>query len=131
MPTSYGGDRIEFRDRECQVLTGTYRVGGGTALLLVDRATGKELARLTVDMPEIPLGPDEVVLRDYGVSDGILEVLENAGVVRGTGRSVCMGHVKLPICKVLSPELQQEPDRSRTSGQLGQVARQRSDERER
>ena len=132
MPTSYDGARIEYQDRECVVRTGTYRVGGGTALLLVDPATGKELAHLSVNMPDFPLRPDEIVLRDCGASDGILEVLENVGVVASTGRTAYRGKVELPICKVMTCELDREQEHSRTSGQLGQVKRRRShDERER
>lgn len=131
MSTSFRGVKIEYRDRECVVRTSIYRVGGGAALLLVDLATGKELTRLSVNRPDLPLAPDEVVLRDYGARDGIREVLEDAGVVQRTGRSLRLGKLELPICKVLAPELNQERDRTGTSGQLGRIERRKSDERER
>ena len=117
------GPTIEYRDRECQLRKATYRIGGGTALLLVDPATGKEVTRLTVNIPEVPLRQDEVLLRDFGASDGIMDVLETAGVISNTGRSVRCGKMELPICRLATPEQKHEQDRARTSGELGQTSR--------
>jgi len=117
--TPFAGVKIEYGERECLLRKATYRLGMRTALLLIDAATGKEVTRVTANILGVSLKNEEVLIKDYGPHDGILEVLETAGVVKNTGRSVQCGNVVLPICVVLTPEHKYEQDR--TSLQFGQT----------
>lgn len=78
-----------------------YADSNRTAIQLVERASGEPYSRLTVNMPEVQLGPDEILVKDYSECEGNLAAAEDAGLVATTGRFVEHGYVKIPICRLL------------------------------
>ena len=55
----------------------------------------------TISVPHLILDETEVVIKNYSENEGILEVLENAGVIKQTGQFATVGYVQAPICKLL------------------------------
>lgn len=84
----------------CEVITSKYVESGRLAIMLEDAATGEPVAIATINMPEIPLSDDEVVIKDYAENEGLLEVLQAAGIVREVVRYVQAGWVEVPVVKV-------------------------------
>lgn len=70
----------------------------------------RELSRLSIIAtadpapPRLPNGHHIVALKNYSENEGILERLENAGIVRRTGVVHEQGYVKIPMVELLIPE---------------------------
>jgi hypothetical protein len=54
-------------------------------------------------MPDVPLGRNEVCIKDYSENEGMAAALEAAGVIKPTGRTVRYGFVEIPVCELLGP----------------------------
>ncbi len=74
--------------------------GGRRSLSLVD-GVDREPVPVTLDIPELPLGPDEVFVSDWGFNNGVLGRLEKVGVLRATGRTVRRGSLDVPVALIL------------------------------
>lgn len=92
---------VRFRDWECWVRIERYE-NGRVALRLMDVADGSSVARATVNRPDVALGVDEVLIKDYSENAGILDALERAGVVRRTGQTVPSGYTTLIVARLLA-----------------------------
>jgi hypothetical protein len=93
---------VFFRGFNCEVRRGSYQAPGRRiALYLVDVTDKEIVARATVNIPEISLGPNEVIIKNYSENEGMLPALINAGVVRDTGKRVESRFVEFPICEYL------------------------------
>jgi hypothetical protein len=57
----------------------------------------------TINVPEVDLAEGEVIIRDYGVHEGTLKSLVDAGVVEATGRMIETGFVQAPVARVVTP----------------------------
>lgn len=79
--------------------------GGRTALVLIDARDGEPVATVTVNLPDQPLGPNEVFVKDWNENDGMVAAMERAGVLRNTGQYVRTGHVVAPKCELIHPQL--------------------------
>ena len=62
---------------------------------------GEPLATCTVNIPEYPLEEGEVIIKDYSENEGMFNVLEDAGIVKRTGKMVSSGFITCPVCKLL------------------------------
>ncbi|HTU17854.1 MAG TPA: DUF4313 domain-containing protein, partial [Gemmataceae bacterium] len=93
---------VHFQGFECVIEQRAYG-NGRTALVLVDAKDREEVAVATVNLPEAPLKPGEVFIKDYSENEGMLAALEKAGIVQVTGETVRSGFVEVPVAKVLSP----------------------------
>ena len=99
---------VRFNVWECEVIKQKYQ-NGRVALQLVAIADdmgnevykGAPIAMATVNLPEIELKDDEVIIKDYSENEGMLEVLEKAGIVKFIGQHAKSGWVTVPICKLL------------------------------
>ncbi len=94
-------DRIEFNGVQYILRIEPYQVGNAIALCLHDETTGMREIVATVNMPHVPLGPNQVLIKDYGENTGMLAALEKAGVVARTGRTVKAGFVSVEVCELL------------------------------
>lgn len=47
---------------------------GRLAIRAIDCDTGEPIATLTVNLPDVPLAPDEVLIKDYGENEGALSL---------------------------------------------------------
>jgi len=108
---------VDFLGQECVIQLDRYRNGGRVAMTLLIKETGEEMTVATVNVPEIPLKPDEVLIKDYSENEGLLKILEDARIVRATGTSYQSGYVKIPKC-MLSPDI---PERFREGDLLERV----------
>lgn len=97
---------VRFRNWTCRVEQGRYS-NGRTALQLVDAIDGEPIAKATINLPDEPCGPDECFIKSYaengpqGGQPGMLEALEQAGVVQRTGEWVKSGFVQVPKCRIV------------------------------
>ena len=92
---------VMFRGVQLHVSFSHYSDNQRTAICLGDIGTGEPYATATVNIPEIPLEPTEVLIKDYSENAGILEALERPGIVRRTGCYVRSGFVEIPVCELL------------------------------
>jgi hypothetical protein len=93
--------RVEFHGWACRVERASY---GGTdriALPLYAVEDGSPVAVATVNLPELALGADQVVIKDYSENEGMLELLVASGVVSPPLREVQSGYVTLYVCQCL------------------------------
>lgn len=98
--------KVRFLGHECTAYLSNYQEGNGIAIELTfndPEMDGMEvpMAVATVNIPMFPPAENEVYIKDYSENEGMLEALEEAGIVKRTGRSVSTGFVSIPICKLL------------------------------
>jgi hypothetical protein len=95
--------RVAFRGEavELEVHRPGYRDGGRTAVTARTLDTGEPYSTVTVNLPDEPLGEDEVFVKDYSGGEGTLAALEEAGLARATGRSARSGFVTVPAALLL------------------------------
>jgi len=88
---------------DCVIQLGRYRDNGRLALILLEKETRDEMTVATVNMPEIFLQSGEILLKNWSENQGILEALQEAGVVEPTGLTYRSGFVEVPKCLVTVP----------------------------
>ena len=94
--------RVRFRDWDCLVRKHEYD-NGRVALQLVDAEDGSPIAKATVNLPDVPLGKNQVAIKDWSENEGMLDALVAAGVVKPTGQTVRSGYVEVPVCELQPP----------------------------
>ena len=92
---------VVFRGVQLHVSFSHYSDNKRTAICLGDIETGEPYGTATVNIPEIPLEPTEVLIKDYSENKGMLDALERAGIVRRTGCYIRSGFVEIPVCELL------------------------------
>ena len=99
-------------DLEISRYAHTYgQVEGGIALALVasenntgdDVFAGEPMAHLTVNISGLKAG--QLGIKDYSENEGVLKMLEDAGLVVDTGFLVFQGHAQIPVTSI-TPVLQ-------------------------
>ena len=88
---------------DCVVQLNRYRDSGRLALILLEKEAREEMTVATVNMPEIFLQSEEVLLKTWSENEGVLEALQEAGVVEPTGLTYRSGYVEVPKCLVTVP----------------------------
>ena len=91
---------VKFKDSICTLQKATYE-NGRPRLSLVDEEG--PVATCTVNMPDVPLGRNQVLIKDYGENETMLVALEAAGVIKPTGQTIRSGFVEIPICELQPP----------------------------
>ena len=86
------------------ILQGGRYENGRVAILLIDAGDGERVAVATVNVPECPLAPDEILIKDYSENKGMAEWLNATGIVQLTGQEVPVGLTKAVKAKLLHPE---------------------------
>jgi hypothetical protein len=76
---------VHFAGHDCVVQAERYVSNGHTALSLYNARTGEYVATGSVNMPDVPLAPNQVFIKDYSENAGMLKALEEAGIVRVSG----------------------------------------------
>lgn len=94
--------RVRFRNWDCIVRKRRYD-NGRPALQLIDAGDGSPIATATINLPDEPLGRNQVFIKDYSENEGMLAALVAAGVVEPTGQTVRSGYVEVPVCELLPP----------------------------
>ena len=72
-----------------------------TALLLESVEDGSPVATATVNVPEIPLGADQVLIKTWGENEAMLPFLVLNHVVLDLGLEVPCGYVTARLCRLL------------------------------
>lgn len=109
---------VNFQGQEYELRKTRYAEGGATALVLWDTREDDIAAVATVNVPEYVLRPNEVLIKDYSESEGMLRALEDAGVVKATGITARSGFVEIPVAELQGrlregpPEASKEQARS-------------------
>ncbi|WP_241210384.1 hypothetical protein [Vibrio ichthyoenteri] len=62
---------------------------------------GMPIGKPTVCLPEQSLAPNETIIKDCDEYAGFLDALEQAEIVKATGREICCGHVSYKVVEVL------------------------------
>lgn len=112
---------VRFAGHDCKVQVERYASNGHTALSLYDAKTGEYVATASVNMPEVPLAPNQVFIKDFSENSGMLTALEGAEIVRVSGVYVPTGIGSLPICELLIPPPEQDRETQRQAS-LGKQA---------
>jgi hypothetical protein len=76
---------------------------GRPALELFDAEDGLHYAYATVNLPDVVLGENEVLIKDYSENEGMLDFLVKNCIVYPTSRGIQSQHVWFPLC-ILRPE---------------------------
>lgn len=95
---------VKFMHWTCNVEFHNYRDNNRIALELTEVGTGEPIATATVNLPRVPLEPNEVIIKDYSENNGMYQALYEAGIVGEKKRMVTTGHVSCPVCDLIQPE---------------------------
>jgi hypothetical protein len=97
---------VRFLGHDC-VVEKTRYPNGRPALVLNDARDGEMFAVATVNLPDLPAGPNQVFIKDYSENEGMLAALEAAGIVRPLNVRARSEFVSVPICELLPPYQEQ------------------------
>ena len=78
-----------------------YRKNDRISITLIDAEDGIQFAVATVNLPDEPMGENEVAIKNHSENEGILWALQNAGIVGEVKREVQSGFVRIPIVELL------------------------------
>lgn len=90
---------MEYCGEACRVVRARYPSGRVALALFTDQ--GEPMAKVTVNLPDIPLAADEVVVKDYQENAGMLAWLVDHGVVSAPVRMVRQGLQEFSVCRLL------------------------------
>lgn len=91
--------QLKFRGETLTVQKHSYQ-NGRTALQLVDEY-GIPAIKPTVNVPEIELGDDEVLIKNWSENEGISKVLQENGITKDTGKRIPVNRVEVEKHKLL------------------------------
>jgi len=89
--------KIIHNGNECEVVFTKY-ADGNTAIRLTQ--DGMPYATATINDPDADLLENEVIIKNYSENEGILEALEEAGIVQSL-YPLSYGFTTAIVCKVL------------------------------
>lgn len=89
---------VKFRDWECEVSVESYADNGNTALQLYTEEDGP-IATATVNIG-VKLPKDLAYIKDYSENEGMLDALQEEGIVIGIFSYAPLGFVDVPLCKL-------------------------------
>jgi len=104
---------VNFHQWECQIMFDTYKDAlGRIAIILINAKPLEEdgytmepgtevIAIATVNIPEIPIGENQVIIKNYSENEGIDKILREAGIISETTMWVRSGWVSVPVCNLL------------------------------
>ena len=72
--------QVHFKGWECNLEFSKYS-NGRTAITLIDAKTNEPIAKATINIPEVPLFPDEVIIKDHDENEGMVAALIKAGII--------------------------------------------------
>lgn len=92
---------VKFKRWNCRIERGTYN-NGRIALELVDIKNDEPVLVATLNIPEAIIMKDEVIIKNYGENEGVLEVLIQANIISAPIGYVFTGLVLSSVCKLLN-----------------------------
>lgn len=94
--------QVRFKHWVCVVRKSQYG-NDRPALQLIDAEDGSPIATATVNLPDVPLGRNQVAIKNYSENAGMLEALVDAGVVKPTGQTVPSGYAEVSVYELQPP----------------------------
>jgi len=91
---------VKYKRWDCYLQFGEYN-NGRTAIELIDKKNGEPVLVATVNIPQEKLDKDEIIIKNWSENEGILDVLQKAGIVGEIIRKVPTGHVEADVVKLL------------------------------
>ena len=91
---------IRFKGYDCQLEFGEYE-NGRTVIILNDLQDDVLVAVATINIPDFPLAPDFVLIKDYSENKGMLKTLMEAKVIAKPLLFIQTGAVSIPVCHLL------------------------------
>lgn len=82
----------------CLDLSHVYVASGRPSIRVITAELDEPMAAASTNL-DIPLGPDEVAIKNWSENEGLLEVLIAHGIVDSPHRTVPSGYVDVPICR--------------------------------
>lgn len=79
---------------------GSYR-NGRTAIELMDAEDGEPVMVATINLPEAPLTENEIIIKNYSENEGVLQFLQENGIVGPSKRWIPTGWVTVPVVDLL------------------------------
>lgn len=89
---------VTFNNTRCLVQFNTYHCGQ-TAIQLITES-GEPMATATAALPKVPVGTDEVLIKDYGENQGVLLALFEAGIVHNPVDAIPVGFAHLLLASL-------------------------------
>jgi hypothetical protein len=105
---------INFIGIDCEIERGEYANGQPSLQLVAadsqrnqqaDVFQGEPVGKATIHVVGVRLAKHETIIKDYSENAGIAAALEQAGVIKPTGRTIPVGFAKCPIVTVRPPYL--------------------------
>jgi hypothetical protein len=91
---------VKFKRWICFVEMGIYP-NERKAIELINAKNGEPVLVATINVPEINIGVDEVIIKNYSENEGVLESLIKAKIISNPLRTIQTGFITAPICKLL------------------------------
>jgi len=88
---------LNFNGAKLQIVFGEYAAGGTSIRLTED---GIPYMTATICDPDMDIKDDEVIIKNYSENEGILEALEDAGIIQHS-YLLNYGMVNIVVCKLL------------------------------
>lgn len=94
----------KYKNYQVNLLWNRYSNNDRVSLALVDASDGIAVCMVSMNVPEVPLEPDQIVVKTYGGNDQIEQFLKENGIASHTNHWVptSFGQSQ-PIYKLLIP----------------------------
>ncbi len=79
---------------------GLYGRDGNLAVIAKCAETGEKVLTFTVNVAGVPLGPGELLIKDWSENEGALDFLLENDLVESTNRAVLTGYAMAPIVRM-------------------------------
>lgn len=74
---------------------------GRTSLQIIDAEDGFPVMTATTNVPEVELAENEIIIKNYSENEGVLEFLQENGIVGEVKRTIGIGFVSVPVVELL------------------------------
>ena len=109
---------MKYYNDDVRVITGHYP-NGRIALSLIDYNDGTPVATATINVPELPLRPSRVFIKDYSENEGVLTTLVEAGIVRPI-EYMRVGYTTMSMCLIIDDCIHTRANELRDMGLITQ-----------
>ena len=91
--------KVRYMDWDCHVSFQRYSNDRLAIQLITEQ--GEPVARATLNLPFVPLEPDEVLIKSYAENEGMLACLSKPRSSSRTGMTIRVGQHVAHVCKLL------------------------------
>lgn len=89
---------MRYKDYDCEVKKGKYSNNNNLALVLLDKEDGSMITTATLNTDD-KLSPDMGYIKNYSEGEGMLEALQEAGLVEEIVGQTNLGYVTVPLVR--------------------------------